>query len=63
MSLVLNAGADYLIQEIESAGPVETVILGESDNILATIPLNKSLPLTDRGDLAIAFERESFCKL
>ncbi len=54
----LNAGADYLIQEIESAGPVETVILGESDNILATIPLNKSLPLTDRGDLAIAFERD-----
>ncbi|MFT5396972.1 MAG: NAD(P)-dependent dehydrogenase (short-subunit alcohol dehydrogenase family), partial [Gammaproteobacteria bacterium] len=54
----LNAGADYLIQEIESAGPVETVILGETDNILTTIPLNKSLPLTERGDLAIAFERD-----
>ncbi len=54
----LNAGADYLIQEIESAGPVETVILGETDNILTAIPLNKSLPLTERGDLTIAFERD-----
>ncbi len=54
----LKAGADYLIQEIESVGPVETVLLGETDNILTTIPLNKSLPLTERGDLAIAFERD-----
>lgn len=58
----LNAGADYLIQEIESAGPVETVVLGnvlgETDNILTAIPLNKSLPIIERGDLAIAFERD-----
>ena len=53
----LNAGADYLIQEIESAGPVETVILGETDNIFTAIPLNKSLPLTERSNLTIAFER------
>jgi acyl transferase domain-containing protein len=54
----LKAGTDYLIQEIESAGPVETVILGETDNILTAIPLNKSLPLTERANMTIAFERD-----
>ena len=54
----LNVGADYLIQEIESDGPVETVILGETDNILTAISLKSSLPLTERGDLAVAFERD-----
>ncbi len=54
----LNAGADYLIQEIESTGPVETVVLGEADNVLKKIPLNNSLAIEERGDLAIAFERD-----
>lgn len=54
----LNTGADYLIQEIESAGPVETVVLGEADNVLKKIPLNNSLSIEERGDLAIAFERD-----
>jgi malonyl CoA-acyl carrier protein transacylase len=54
----LNAGAEYLIQEIESEGPVETVILGESENILNAISLNHILPTAERGDLSIAFERD-----
>ena len=54
----LSVGADYLIEEIESDGPVETVVLGETDNILKTVPLTNALPLAERGDLAIAFERD-----
>jgi malonyl CoA-acyl carrier protein transacylase len=54
----LNTGADYLIQEIESNGPVETVVLGEADNVLKKIPLNNSLSIEERGNLALAFERD-----
>jgi malonyl CoA-acyl carrier protein transacylase len=54
----LKAGAEYLIQEIESVGPVETVILGESENVLQTISLNQTLPTMERGDLLLAFERD-----
>jgi malonyl CoA-acyl carrier protein transacylase len=58
----LQSGAEYLIKEMESDGPVETVILGESDNILQSIPLNntiaQTLSSTERGDLALAFERD-----
>lgn len=54
----LNSGADYLIQEIESDGPVETVILGEAENILNKIPINNSLPVIEQNNLALAFERD-----
>jgi acyl transferase domain-containing protein/acyl carrier protein/NAD(P)-dependent dehydrogenase (short-subunit alcohol dehydrogenase family) len=55
----LKAGADYLIQEIESNGPVETVILGESEDILKNIPLNNYLVSSvENTDLSLAFERE-----
>lgn len=58
----LKAGADYLIREIESDGPVETVVLGETESLLKTIPLTdvvSSAPvLTESGDLSLAFERD-----
>lgn len=55
----LKAGADYLIQEIESDGPVETVVLGESENILKKTPLNNySVSEEERKDLSLAFERD-----
>ncbi len=58
----LNAGAEYLIQEIESEGPVETVVLGELENLLQTIPLTEVVSsasvLTESGDLSLAFERD-----
>lgn len=54
----LNAGAEYLISEIESDGPVETVILGEAENALSTIPLNQSKPKIEKADLKVAFERD-----
>jgi malonyl CoA-acyl carrier protein transacylase len=55
----LKAGADYLINEIESVGPVETVVLGESDNILKKIPLkNYSTTTTESSDFPLSFERE-----
>ncbi|MCG8377998.1 MAG: SDR family NAD(P)-dependent oxidoreductase [Proteobacteria bacterium] len=54
----LNAGADYLIQEIESDGPVETIVLGESENVLSAIPLNESKASIENTDLKIAFERD-----
>jgi len=53
----LNTGAEYLIQELESDGPVETIILGEAENVLKAIPLNNSITISDSSDLAIAFER------
>jgi malonyl CoA-acyl carrier protein transacylase len=54
----LKAGADYLIREIESAGPVETVVLGESENILQKIPLNNySISSTEKANLSLAFEQ------
>ncbi len=55
----LRAGAEYLINEIESDGPVETVVLGESDNILQKIPLkNYSALSVENSELSLAFERE-----
>ncbi len=55
----LKAGADYLIQEIESNGPVETVILGEAENLLKKIPLfNYSVSEADSSNLSLAFERD-----
>jgi malonyl CoA-acyl carrier protein transacylase len=55
----LNAGADYLINEIESDGPIETVVLGESDNILQRIPFNSySKSSLESSELSLAFERE-----
>ena len=55
----LKAGADYLIQEIESDGPVETVVLGELDDILKRIPLkNYSVSAAESNDLSLAFERD-----
>jgi len=55
----LKAGADYLINEIETDGPVETVVLGESDNILQKIPLkNYSASSEEKSNLTLAFERE-----
>jgi len=55
----LKAGAEYLIQEIESDGPVETVILGESEDILKKIPLNNySVSSAENTGLSLAFERD-----
>ncbi len=55
----LKAGADYLIQEIESDGPVETVILAEAENILKKIPLNNySISTTESSELSLVFERD-----
>ena len=55
----LNAGAEYLINEIESESPVETVVLGESENILQKIPLNNySASSDDSSELSLSFERE-----
>ncbi len=55
----LKTGAEYLINEIESDGPVEIVVLGESDNILKKIPLNNySASSVESSDLSIAFERD-----
>ncbi len=55
----LNAGAEYLIDEIESDGPVETIILGEAENILRKIPLsNYSVTSDESSELSLAFERE-----
>ncbi|MBL1141034.1 MAG: SDR family NAD(P)-dependent oxidoreductase [Proteobacteria bacterium] len=55
----LKAGAEYLINEIESDGPVETVVLGESENLLQKIPLkNYSTLATESNDFSLSFERE-----
>ncbi|MCZ6803606.1 MAG: SDR family NAD(P)-dependent oxidoreductase [Proteobacteria bacterium] len=54
----LKAGAEYLIQEIESDGPVEIVVLGESEQVLPAIPLNLSKSISEKSDLALAFERD-----
>lgn len=55
----LNDGAEYLINEIESNGPVETVVLGELDNLLKKIPLkNYTVPAVESSHLSLAFERD-----
>ncbi len=54
----LKAGAEYLIQEIESDGPVETVVLGESEKAQSVIPLTQSKPVIEKSDLVLAFERD-----
>ncbi|MEM6998674.1 MAG: SDR family NAD(P)-dependent oxidoreductase [Pseudomonadota bacterium] len=55
----LKAGAEYLINEIKSDGPVETVVIGEPENILQKIPLqNYSSPSEEKNELSLAFERE-----
>jgi len=55
----LKAGADYLIQEIESEGPVETVVLGEAENLIKKISLNNySVSEEKSKDLSLAFERD-----
>jgi acyl transferase domain-containing protein/NAD(P)-dependent dehydrogenase (short-subunit alcohol dehydrogenase family) len=55
----LKAGAEYLIQEIESDGSVETVVLGGSENIVQAIPLNNySISAAESDDLSLAFERD-----
>ncbi len=53
----LHAGADYLIHEIESEGPVETVVFGESHNTLTSIPLHSAIPTAAGSDLVLAFAR------
>ena len=57
----LNVGAEYLINEIESDGPVETVVLGEAENLLEKIPLNKNsyeASASADSEMSISFERE-----
>lgn len=57
----LNAGAEYLINEIESDGPVETVVLGEAESLLEKIPLNKNnyeAPSSKNTEMSVSFERE-----
>jgi malonyl CoA-acyl carrier protein transacylase len=55
----LKAGAEYLINEIETDGPVEIVVLGESENLLQKIPLkNYSTSITESNDFSLSFERE-----
>lgn len=57
----LNAGAEYLINEIESDGPVETVVLGEAENLLEKIPLNKNsyeAASSANSEMSLSFERE-----
>ena len=54
----LKAGADYLIQEIESEGPVETVVLGESEKLFSVIKENETFPIIESSEYAVAFERD-----
>ena len=54
----LKAGAEYLIEEIESDGPVETTVLGESKEALSAISLNQFKSIVDKSDLTLAFERD-----
>lgn len=55
----LNAGAEYLINEIESDGPVETVVLGEAENLLEKISLNSyEAPSSVNSEMSVSFERE-----
>ena len=55
----LNAGAEYLINEIESDGPVETVVLGEAENLLEKISLNSyEIPPSVNHEMSLSFERE-----
>ncbi len=56
----LASGAEYLMNEIESDGPVEVVILAEAENkqLIASPYKPVVKPEIDSSDLKVAFERD-----